>query len=155
MSLKSCQRKTSVFSIFLKILFLSCPLPSYTGNALPEPARSTVRACILRLPARWASAAGGDTSNPPSMPSSPRSQQQRLPSSENLASLNTSLSQIQSPQNGHPHQHPRPTAGRATHPTALAATQTAQRILTLATESLDMMRGVTNVFKDSLERADA
>lgn len=31
----------------------------------------------------------------------------------------------------------------------------AQRILTLATESLDMMRGVTGVVKDSLDRADA
>lgn len=30
----------------------------------------------------------------------------------------------------------------------------AQRILTLATESLDMMRGVTGVVKDSLDRAD-
>ncbi|KAF8625510.1 hypothetical protein AX17_006822 [Amanita inopinata Kibby_2008] len=31
----------------------------------------------------------------------------------------------------------------------------AQRILSLATESLDMMRGVTGVMKDSLDRADA
>jgi len=31
----------------------------------------------------------------------------------------------------------------------------AQRILTLATESLDMMRNVTGVVKDSLDRADA
>ncbi|TFK39596.1 transcription factor Opi1-domain-containing protein [Crucibulum laeve] len=38
------------------------------------------------------------------------------------------------------------------HGTALVA---AQRILTLATESLDMMRGVTGVVKDSLDRADA
>jgi transcriptional repressor OPI1 len=30
----------------------------------------------------------------------------------------------------------------------------AQRILTLATESLDMMRGVTGVVKDSLDRAE-
>ncbi|PPQ65689.1 hypothetical protein CVT24_012107 [Panaeolus cyanescens] len=36
--------------------------------------------------------------------------------------------------------------------TALVA---AQRILTLATESLDMMRNVTGVMKDSLDRADA
>jgi len=40
-------------------------------------------------------------------------------------------------------------------PTAGAANQAAQRILTLATESLDMMRGVTAVVKDSLDRADA
>ncbi|KAK2459246.1 hypothetical protein APHAL10511_008723 [Amanita phalloides] len=36
-----------------------------------------------------------------------------------------------------------------------AAVLAAQRILTLATESLDMMRGVTGVMKDSLDRADA
>lgn len=40
-------------------------------------------------------------------------------------------------------------------PTALAAKQAAQRILTLATESLDMMRGAMNTSKESLERADA
>jgi transcriptional repressor OPI1 len=39
--------------------------------------------------------------------------------------------------------------------TAGAATQAAQRILTLSTESLDMMRGVTAVVKESLDRADA
>jgi hypothetical protein len=37
---------------------------------------------------------------------------------------------------------------------AAATVQAAQRILTLATESLDMMRGVTGVVKDSLERAE-
>jgi hypothetical protein len=36
-----------------------------------------------------------------------------------------------------------------------SAAATAQRILTLATESLDMMRGMTAVVKDSLDRADA
>lgn len=37
---------------------------------------------------------------------------------------------------------------------ASQATAAAQKILTLATESLDMMRGVTGVVKESLERAD-
>ncbi|EIW78804.1 Opi1-domain-containing protein [Coniophora puteana RWD-64-598 SS2] len=40
-------------------------------------------------------------------------------------------------------------------PTAGSATAAAQRILTLAMESLDMMRGVTSVMKESLDRADA
>jgi hypothetical protein len=35
-----------------------------------------------------------------------------------------------------------------------AAIVAAQRILSLATESLDMMRGVTGVVKDSLDRAE-
>ncbi|KAH9479895.1 hypothetical protein JR316_0008491 [Psilocybe cubensis] len=38
---------------------------------------------------------------------------------------------------------------------ATAALVASQRILTLATESLDMMRNVTSVVKDSLDRADA
>lgn len=38
---------------------------------------------------------------------------------------------------------------------ASAALVASQRILTLATESLDMMRNVTGVVKDSLDRADA
>ncbi|EIW78813.1 Opi1-domain-containing protein [Coniophora puteana RWD-64-598 SS2] len=40
-------------------------------------------------------------------------------------------------------------------PTAGSSTAAAQRILTLAMESLDMMRGVTPVMKESLDRADA
>jgi hypothetical protein len=50
---------------------------------------------------------------------------------------------------------PRVGLGGSHRPTASSATQAAQRILTLATESLDMMRGVTSVVKDSLDRADA
>lgn len=52
--------------------------------------------------------------------------------------------------NGHGHA-----AAAGPPPTAGAATQAAQRILTLSTESLDMMRGVTAVVKESLDRADA
>ncbi|EJD41783.1 Opi1-domain-containing protein [Auricularia subglabra TFB-10046 SS5] len=39
-------------------------------------------------------------------------------------------------------------------PTVTVASQAAHRILGLATESLDMMRSVTGVFKDSLDRAE-
>ena len=39
--------------------------------------------------------------------------------------------------------------------TAGTATNAAQKILTLATESLDMLRAVTAVFKESLDKADA
>lgn len=114
----------------------------YAGGALPEPARSTVRTFILRLPARWAANAG--ISERPngnmSTPSSPNINQ-------------TSLGSDSGPS-GTVAPNGRPTAGRATHPTAIAATQAAQRILTLATESLDMVGGVTTVFKDSLEKAE-
>jgi hypothetical protein len=45
--------------------------------------------------------------------------------------------------------------GQEQRPTAGAATLAARRVLTLATESLDMMRSVTAVFKESLDRAEA
>lgn len=69
-----------------------------------------------------------------------------------------------SPRHGHSRQSSGAAASASSHahahanaipPTAGGATQAAQRILTLATESLDMMRGVTGVVKDSLDRADA
>ncbi|KAH9939158.1 Opi1-domain-containing protein [Amylocystis lapponica] len=57
--------------------------------------------------------------------------------------------------------HSRQTSGSASGraagtapPTPDSASQAAQRILTLATESLDMLRGVTAVFRESLDRAD-
>ena len=40
-------------------------------------------------------------------------------------------------------------------PTAVAASQAAHKVLTLATESLDMLKSVTGVFKESLDRAEA
>jgi hypothetical protein len=150
----------------------------YAGGALPEPARNRVRGFILHLPQRWASAAqgegvakvagsgtsvsgvpvgngsrrnrgsryqhhrergtgseGGGTSAPSSGPSSPLASPRIMPRRE-----------VQS--NGHPPTGVIPS-------TAVAATQAAQRILTLSTESLDMMRGVTAVVKESLDRADA
>jgi hypothetical protein len=56
------------------------------------------------------------------------------------------------------------TSGRAAHganrkqllpPTAGAARTAAHRVLTLATESLHAVRGVTGVFKETLDRAEA
>ncbi|KAI4517716.1 hypothetical protein K525DRAFT_280816 [Schizophyllum commune Loenen D] len=69
----------------------------------------------------------------------------------------------------HPHSHARHASGGSdahsrhssanpeshAHVDANATVLAAQRILVLATESLDMMRGVTSVVKDSLDRADA
>lgn len=56
---------------------------------------------------------------------------------------------------GHGHGHPSANGAAGAETTAGAATQAAQRILTLSTESLDMMRGVMGVVKESLDRADA
>lgn len=107
-----------------------------------------MRAFILRLPARWASANADPASAAGSAPSSPRPTPAN-PKYYRMAQPQESGSPAPLPP------HMRPTAGRATHPTAGAATQAAQRIMTLATESLDMMRSVTAVFKESLDRAEA
>ncbi|TFK51944.1 Opi1-domain-containing protein, partial [Heliocybe sulcata] len=150
----------------------------YAGGALPEPARDRVRGFILTLPQRWATATNrqrhehpssalssantspvaSTTSLPPLSthahsrrgakpysrePSRPSSPVGSAPSSPRL-----SRSSAHSRQgSGHSHTAHGPTAG--------SATAAAQRILTLATESLDMMRGVTGVVKESLDRADA
>jgi hypothetical protein len=148
----------------------------YAGGALPEPARQRVRGFILHLPQRWANASrqtpepvqpytasvgkrrsgrhaytaaeGSSASNPYPTPSLSR------PSSP-AHSRNTSVSSRASHLGRNtPSVTGSPTA--ANHGmSAIAATQAAQRILTLATESLDMIRGVTGVFKESLDRADA
>ena len=126
----------------------------YAGGALPEPARGRVRQFVLLLPQRWATTThrttaqvrgnkhrrAGSTSNPasaastaPSTPlQSPRLSTRGLPGAAEGSHRQTTTA--------------RPTAG--------SAAQAAQRILTLATESLDMMRNVNNIFKESLDRAD-
>lgn len=105
----------------------------YAGGTLPEPARSTVRAFILRLPERWAVAARAEAS---------------AGSSGGGGGSGSGTGQRRSRSETEAQE-------RQSRPTASAATQAAQRVLTLATESLDTMRSVTGVFKDSLDRAEA
>ncbi|CAE6440457.1 unnamed protein product [Rhizoctonia solani] len=115
----------------------------YAGGALPEPARGTVRSVLLRLPERWASA-GQVTNGELDGPGHRRivsgsSARAPYPPRSNP----TGDSGVYSARPG-----PRPP------PTAGTAAQAAHRVMTLATESLDMMRGVTGVVKDSLDRAE-
>ncbi|KIP03570.1 hypothetical protein PHLGIDRAFT_130057 [Phlebiopsis gigantea 11061_1 CR5-6] len=152
----------------------------YAGGALPEPARTRVRTFILCLPQRWAHAAAGPlvpnangvthangadnkkdigvgsgrgrgrtgaapyTYGPGEAGPSPRSRP---------ASRATSPSSLRTHPHPHPHTHGRQASGGV--PAAGATQQAAQKILTLATESLDMLRSVTAVFKESLDKADA
>jgi len=150
----------------------------YAGGALPEPARSRVRGFILHLPQRWASAAQGEgvakgagggaavggvpVGNGTRRGRGSRYQHHRERGSGSRSGTPASsgpASPLASPRavprreiqvNGHGHA----TAGILPS-TAGGATQAAQRILTLSTESLDMMRGVTAVVKESLDRAEA
>ncbi|KAH7914840.1 transcription factor Opi1-domain-containing protein [Hygrophoropsis aurantiaca] len=140
----------------------------YAGGALPEPARARVRGFILHLPQRWATASTTTTHGmPDGAPGansaagaaggggrkgrSSRHQHHRERGSGSTHSQGgtPASSRAASPTSSH---WAGPVGGRSL--TAGAATQAAQRILTLATESLDMMRGVTGVVKDSLDRAD-
>jgi len=100
----------------------------YAGGALPEPARATVRAVILHLPQRWAMRMHGAPGSAPGTPGPDTSPTSSASEAQHLA--------LNGP------------------PTAGVASAAALRILGLATESLDMMRNVTGVFKDSLERAE-
>jgi hypothetical protein len=113
----------------------------YAGGALPEPARGTVRTVLLSLPERWASAGqSGDTDG---------LGHRRIVSGSGARAPYPSRSSTAADSGVHsarPGPRPPPTAG--------TAAQAAQRVMTLATESLDMMRGVTGVVKDSLDRAE-
>ncbi|KAG6333802.1 hypothetical protein ID866_5287 [Astraeus odoratus] len=144
----------------------------YAGGALPEPARARVRGFILHLPQRWASAnvsphmqgipdgapgansaagasAGGTGS------ASRRGRAGRHLRERSAGGPDRSLSGTPaSSRASSPITIQRP-SGLVRPPTASAVTRAAQHILTLATESLDMMRGVTGVVKESLDRADA
>ncbi|KIK80642.1 hypothetical protein PAXRUDRAFT_833408 [Paxillus rubicundulus Ve08.2h10] len=140
----------------------------YAGGALPEPARVRVRGFILHLPQRWASAANATAPHglPEGIPGASsaagataggtgarRSRITRHHKERNAGGPDRSLSGTPASSRA-----PSPLAsshGGTSRPTASGATRAAQHILTLATESLDMMRGVTGVVKDSLDRADA
>ena len=149
----------------------------YAGGALPEPARQRVRGFILHLPQRWASASrqGPEPTQPYSTGTGKRRSGRHIyataegSSASNPYPAPASLSRPGSPThsrtssvNPRAAHHTRNTPSLTVSPTmvshgmsAIAANQAAQRILTLATESLDMIRGVTGVFKESLDRADA
>ncbi|KAG9103783.1 hypothetical protein FRC06_008101 [Ceratobasidium sp. 370] len=113
----------------------------YAGGALPEPARGTVRSVLLRLPERWASA-GRETVND----SGAGHRRTGSSSSARAPYPPRSTTPADGIHAARPGPRPQPTAG--------TAAQAAQRVMTLATESLDMMRGVTGVVKESLDRAE-
>lgn len=154
----------------------------YAGGALPEPARSRVRGFILLLPQRWAVKAheggvvegiGGASSSGVSHPhpataggrartkrthvrgagsiDSPVNSRPTSPAPRARRERETSTTAAAGARAG----RAEPVGGDAVTTTVAGAAQAAQRILTLSTESLDMMRGVTAVVRESLDRADA
>lgn len=103
----------------------------YAGGALPEPARVSVKAFILSLPARWATV-------------------NRAPATSSFGGSPASPSF--SPAHGTPRGGAPGTSSQEM--TAAATAQAANRVLTLAVESLDILRSVTVVVGESLDRAD-
>lgn len=155
----------------------------YAGGALPEPARTRVRGFILKLPQRWASKTGvsvpsegnsGADRERESVTAAAsgscavRRSNRRAPYRERGTGADSKTSS-RAPSPSSPRVARNTVIGAQTSGvgtgdvgssaepvvSAGAAVLAAQRILTLATESLDMMRGVTGVMKDSLDRADA
>ena len=147
----------------------------YAGGALPEPARARVRGFILHLPQRWATASRQTIESSASTPAASKGRRgSRAPypspaegSSHHSHPNARTVSRPTSPASSrsasavsnvrvHMRNGSNITATTASGGVpAGTANQAAQRILTLATESLDMLRGVTGVFKESLDRADA
>ncbi|KAF8625469.1 hypothetical protein AX15_005364 [Amanita polypyramis BW_CC] len=159
----------------------------YAGSALPEPARTRVRGCILKLPQRWASKAGVSVPSTNINGIAVEGGGERERERESVTAAASGSGVVRRTNRRAPYRErgagadsktssraPSPTSPRAPRSTvdtaspgdtdkspggsavtAGAAVTAAQRILTLATESLDMMRGVTGVMKDSLDRADA
>lgn len=120
----------------------------YAGSALPGPARNSVKAFILSLPARWA------TVNRSSAASSPSGYFGSSPSSPSFSPAHISEGP-ESPTHLTANARYRGAAGSPRDQMQVAATaQAANRILTLAIESLDILRSVTIVFGESLDRAD-
>jgi transcriptional repressor OPI1 len=155
----------------------------YAGGALPEPARTRVRGFILTLPQRWASKAGGtggvtagserdstvtaaasgtgSTRRPGGQRRAAHRERgiegdlrsgasSRAPSPSSSPRISRTAVSRRSSNSGDVGEGGE--GGRVPAGTALVA---AQRILVLAIESLDMMRNVTGVMKDSLDRAEA
>ena len=124
----------------------------YAGGALPEPARSHVRQFILHLPQRWAYTTQRQSPMPSPAVTPNRKRRgvdiEMLPRGPIFESSKTHSPALTPASNGL-------RASTEARPSAHAAQQAAQRVLTLATESLDMMRNVTGIVKDSLDRAEA
>ncbi|PWN47579.1 Opi1-domain-containing protein [Violaceomyces palustris] len=117
----------------------------YAGGALPEPARNSVKAFILSLPARWANVNRSSAANTPGgyfggSPSSPSF------SAAHLSGGASAAAQVAARRGS--------TSSSRNSMQAVATAQAANKVLTLAIESLDILRSVTIVFGESLDRAD-
>ncbi|KAK4055294.1 transcriptional regulator opi1 [Microbotryomycetes sp. JL201] len=118
----------------------------YAGAALPEQAKRYVRQSILGLPVKWATAIDGQRSSRASSVaaasevSTPRAERMEDPTAQSQGtdeSMSTSEERARATQ-------------AALQPTEDAA----ERVLSFAVESLDMLRSVTSIFGESIQKAE-
>lgn len=141
-------------------------MSKYAGAALPEQAKRYVRQCILGLPVKWASAIegrAGGASGRTTRESTVDGSEMGTPRPERMGdayfpgtsaatatgvggSAGSAGEQRDAGAGGGPVEGQDP----ALRPTEEAA----DRILTFAVESLDMLRSVTGIFSESVERAE-
>lgn len=122
----------------------------YAGVALPEQAKRYVRQSILGLPVKWASAIEGGRDGrgasvgTTSSASTPTAERMEEPSRYG----DGPREQDEGRDGGE--------GGEGAGNPALRPTEdAAERVLTFAVESLDMLRSVTSIFGDSVEKAEA
>jgi transcriptional repressor OPI1 len=136
-------------------------ISNYAGGSLPEPARTRVRNFILSLPQRWRNANSGESgagASPAPLHGEAqcvvaefsareelKGRRRSRGSRRNSTTLTTNKQIVSSPERSVEHLDAEQAQMNAS----------ARRILSLATESLDMLRNVTAIFSQSLERAEA
>lgn len=109
----------------------------YAGAALPDQAKKYVRQSILGLPVKWASAIEGGRG--------PRGR------SASVASTVDGMDGGSERMN----QGNEQASTSATNPALGPTEDAAERVLTFAVESLEMLKGVTTIFGESVEKAEA
>ncbi|GAA5909223.1 hypothetical protein JCM6882_003770 [Rhodosporidiobolus microsporus] len=156
----------------------------YAGAALPEQAKRYVRQTILSLPVKWASAIEGRPGGPVTAAARARRRRERSGSVGGM-SVAASESDVGTPRPERMHESYFPGAGSSSANGAngdadgeadqlngkaggegngedagregeMSSTEeAADSVLTFAVESLEMLRSVTNIFGESVEKAEA
>lgn len=158
-------------------------LSTYAGNSLPEPARSHVRNYILRLPARWASSlapsnAGSGTSTGygtgystgystpvlgpsstvgTSAPNTPTIKSMLSPTPDHEESLNglqTESTLNQSVPGSPSSVPPSSSSSNSNNNSHHSDAEIGNRVLSLATEALDMLGSIISIVDETLEKAE-
>lgn len=130
-------------------------ISNYAGSALPEPARARVRDFILSLPHRWANA-HGDAGNGPPPTDESRNGIAESSAREEMKGRRRPRGSFRQNSASSIEKRVPPTLANEQQASEQSNTNaSARRILTLATESLDMLHNVTTIFSQNLERAEA